>query len=376
MADEHILAILEQGVAVWNPWKKDHGNERLDLTGVNLEKHNLRGIDFRHANLNGANLCGASLSHANLSFATATSAKLFNTNFPRAILQGCILDGARLKGANFEGANLQNASLQNVELVGANLSYANLRGADLRSADLRGAYLRKTDLTEATLDGANLKRAVLLRANCNQASFKGCQVYGISAWGLDLGMADQSELLITPSDEPAITLDNLELAQFVYLLLNSTKIRAVIDGITSKVVLILGRFTTDRRKVLEVIRRQLRSLGYVPIVCDFDKPATRDITETISTLAHMARFVLADITEAKSVPQELGRIVPNLPSVPVQPLILESEVEYGMFEHFKRFPWVLPIVKYQNSDDSVARLVVKLVASAEAKAGELRAPKL
>jgi len=375
MADEHIIAVLEQGVAAWNLWKKDHGNKRLDLTGVNLEKHKLRGIDFQHANLDGANLCGASLSHANLSFATVTSAKCFGTNFPRAILQGCILDGARLKGANFEGANLENARLQNVELVGANLSYANLRGSDLRSADLRGAYLRKTDLTEATLSGANLKRAVLLRAKCNKTSFKGCQVYGISAWGLDLSMADQSELLITPSDEPAITLDNLELAQFVYLLLNSTKIRAVIDGITSKVVLVLGRFTTDRRKVLEIIRRTLRSLDYVPIVCDFDKPVTRDITETISTLAHMARFVLADITEAKSVPQELGRIVPNLPSVPVQPVILESEVEYGMFEHFKRFPWVLPIARYHNSDDSIARLVLGLVASAEEKAKELRAPK-
>lgn len=193
--------------------------------------------------------------------------------------------------------------------------------------------------------------------------------------GVELSSADQSELLITPSDEPAITLDNLELAQFVYLLLNSTKIRAVIDGITSKTVLVLGRFTTERKKVLEVIRRELRSLGYVPIVCDFDKPATRDITETISTLAHMARFVLADITEARSVPQELGRIVPNLPSVPVQPLILESESEYGMFEHFKRFPWVLPIVKYSNSEGSIARLVSEIVATAERKARDLRTSK-
>jgi hypothetical protein len=117
-----------------------------------------------------------------------------------------------------------------------------------------------------------------------------------------------------------ITVDNLEVAQFIYLLLHNEKIREVIDTITSKVVLILGRFTPERKAVLDAMREELRRRNYLPILFDFEKPARRDLTETVSTLAHMARFIIADITEAKSIPQELQRIVLDLPSVGSTPL--------------------------------------------------------
>src|SRR5207248_5742801 len=139
-----------------------------------------------------------------------------------------------------------------------------------------------------------------------------------------------------------------KVAQFIYLLLNNKEIRDVIDTITSKVVLILGRFTHERKAILDALRDALRKQNYTPVLFDFEKPANRDITETVSTLAHLARFVLADITDAKSIPQELMTIVPNLPSVPVQPLLLTSQREYGMYEHFTKYPWVLPIYHYSD----------------------------
>jgi hypothetical protein len=110
----------------------------------------------------------------------------------------------------------------------------------------------------------------------------------------------------------------------------------------------------------------------VPVLFDFEKPSNRNRTETVSTLAHMARFVIADITDARSIPQELMAIVPTLPSVPVQPLLLSSQLEYGMFEHFKRYPWVLAVALYKTQDELIASLEQKVITPAETKVKEIR----
>src|SRR5262249_48878417 len=101
-------------------------------------------------------------------------------------------------------------------------------------------------------------------------------------------------------------------------------------------------------------------------------PATRDITETVSLLARMARFVVADITDAKSIPQELAVIVPDLPSVPVQPLLLEGSAEYGMFEHFKRYPWVLETYRYLSSEHLSASRGERVMGPGESYAQSVR----
>jgi hypothetical protein len=219
------------------------------------------------------------------------------------------------------------------------------------------------------LSRADLTYCALVETNLTGATLTSCRIFGISAWNLKLEGAIQQNLNISNwiREEHAVTVDNLEVAQFIYLLLSNERIRQVIDTITSKVVLILGRFTADRKAVLEAIRDELRQRGYLPVLFDFEKPAGRDLTETISTLAHMARFIIADITQAKSIPQELQAIVPNLPSVPVQPLLLTSEREYGMFEHFRRYPWVLDTYYYDNLDDVLASVEDKVISPAETK---------
>ena len=265
-----------------------------------------------------------------------------------------------LAGADLNGANLDLANLSGADLTSANLSGAHLTGADLSGAGLSGAGLRGADLACADLEGAPM-----VRADLTGADLTGCRIYGVSAWNLKLDGVKQQNLVITPKYEPAITVDNIEVAQFIYLMLNNQNVRAVIDTITSKAVLILGRFTDERKAVLDSLREELRKRNYLPILFDFSVPATRDITETISLLARMARFVVADITDAKSIQQELAVIVPDLPSVPVQPLLLEGSAEYSMFEHFKRYPWVLETYRYPSSERLIADLGERVIGPAE-----------
>src|SRR5262249_30105681 len=136
----------------------------------------------------------------------------------------------------------------------------------------------------------NLRNAGLVDANLTKAKLNGSRVYGASVWNAVTTGAEQQNLVITDPKDPPITVDNIEVAQFIYLLLHNKKIRDVIDTITSKAVLILGRLTEKRKPVLEALREELRNRKYVPILFDFEKPRSRNTDETITLLARMARF--------------------------------------------------------------------------------------
>jgi uncharacterized protein YjbI with pentapeptide repeats len=331
MSSPEHLDILKRGSSVWNQWRAENPDiipdlsqahlREVHLSGANLTRADLRLAYFGRADLSGSDLSGADLSETSLRRGYFAKAKLENTQ----------MIGADLTRADFYGARL----------VGANLSCAYLEGANLSGADLEHADLTSSDL----------RLVVAVDTNFRHADLTGCQIYGISAWNVILDGTVQRDLIITPPPENVVTTDSLHVAQFVYLLLNNRSIRDVIETVGKKAVLILGRFDQERKLILEAIRNELREAGLVPILFDFEGPSNRDITETVSTLAHLARIVIADLTEPRSVPQELATIVPYLPSVPLQPIMASSAVEYGMFEHFRKYPWVRETFRYTTCSD-------------------------
>jgi hypothetical protein len=350
MADEVLVEFLiRYGVAMWNAWREEPPfglsllDERPDLSGANLSSRRrgeLKGHPGYH--YEGLDLSGVNLSKVDLSGANLIEAKL---------------SGANLSGADLHEANLSGADLHEADLSGANLSEANLSGADLSRADLSDADLRHSALVKTILTGTTLT---------------GCSIYGISAWSLKLEGTIQQDLNVSDLEEPAVMVDNLEVAQFVYLLLNNEKIRDIIDTIGEKGVLILGRFTEERKAVLDAIRDQLRELGFVPMMFDFARPTQQDFDETIKTLAGLSRFIIADITNPKSSPLELQAIMPDY-MVPFVPIIHEDEEPFAMFQglQHKYGEWVLDVLEYDSAANLQERLYTAVVKPALDKSDQL-----
>ena len=388
MANEEQLSILRQGVPVWNTWREEHPDVeielndadlgKVELTGVNLSKARLRRANFYRADLSKANLHRANLRKANLFEANLTGAdfsqsslrdaNLGRTNLSRANLCEAILDGAEIRNANLEKANLTKASLFETRI-----GSANLRGADLSHANLSCANLNQTDLREANLSYTNLTQANLVSTRIDQAKVSGSTVYGINVWDLEGEFAEQEDLIVTRNDQPVVTVDNIKVAQFIYLILNNETIRDVINTLTSKSVLILGRFSiAERKAVLDALRSKLREYDLLPIVFDFDRPTDNDFTETIKTLAGISYFVIADVTNPKSAPLELQATVPDY-QIPFVPIIQENESPFAMMADLQtKYNWVLDTISYNSIDTLIGILKLYIIDPAIKKHDELR----
>ena len=320
--------ILKQGVDVWNSWRKERINIVPDLQEANLTQANLAGANLQRANLHGAKLFLTDLTGANLQ---------------EANLNGAILLNSILKEVNFT----------NTDLRMANLMMANLRKAKLNSAQLHSANLLGADLTQSDLTGANLTGTSMIHTNLDRVCLNDCRVYGINVWDIRGKISEQKNLIITQEGESIVTVDDIKVAQFIYLILNNIHIRNVITSVGKKGVLILGRFTPERKRVLDTIKKKLQEHDFLPIMFDFQGAKSKDFIETIKVLAGLSRFVIADITNPSSIPLELQATIPNY-MLPFIPIIQKGEQSFSMFLNLQnKYDWVLDLLKYDSEIDLI-----------------------
>lgn len=394
------ISVFEKGVEAWNLWRAENPHIKPILRGEHLGSSDLDRINLSNTDLSHATITRVSLIEANFTKADLSHADLGNSNLLRANLTGANLHKTNfcthcqttmhrfdrnkentIVYETYEPANLREAVLVDSDLSEAILCHVDLTDTNLHCAilihtNLREANLTRTDLSGAKLTGANLSNAILYAVNMQDTSLANCRIHGISAWKLDLDKTIQTSLIITDEKESEISVDNLEVAQFIYLLLHNRKIRNIIDTVANKAVLILGRFSLDRKAVLDAIREVLRKHNYVPILFDFEKPAERDMIETITTLAGLSKFVIADMSEPKSTPLESHSIIPNL-MIPFVPIIQEGENIFSMFADLKKkYDWVLDPISYKNKEDLIANFEKGILGRVEGKFSEIHDKKL
>lgn len=408
MANAGHIDLVRDRLAHWNDWRRKNTKVVPDLAGADLSELNLSGANLARADLTGARLAGTNLSGANLSRAKFFRADLSQADLTKATLFKANLSQADLAGANFNGADLTGAFLVRANLSGAGLIGACLKGATLGQASLFRAKLAKAtlaqasffkadlseaDLSEADLEGANLQEAVLertnlrganlananlcfatlLKANLEGAILDNAAVHGTSLWDVNTADSRQRDLDIMPPQEPVLSVDSLQTAQLVGMLLHHEKARYGVFSITLNTVLVIGRFPPERRPVLQAIKDALRRSDYSPLVLDFHLPGSGDKNEIVKTLGRMSRFVIADLTDDRRISDTLDAVVHFLPTIPIQPIGQADGGGQGLPDsHWRKYRWVLPLWRFRDPEDLAARIGREVVAPAEEKAAEIR----
>lgn len=406
MADAGHFELVRDRIERWNDWRRKNTRimpdlagadlAELDLSGANLTRADLTGARLAGANLSGANLARARLFRADLGQADLSRGNLFKANLSQADLGGANLNRADLTSAFLVRANLSGASLLEACLNEANLGQASLfrarlgqavlrrtsffkadlTGADFTGADLRGANFQEAVLEETCLRGAdataaNLCFATLLRTDLEGARLDNCAVYGTSLWEVRSDGSSQRDLDVMPAQQPVLSVDSLQTAQMVGLLLHHEAVRDEVFAITLNTALVIGRFPPERQPILAAIKEALRRSGYSPLVLDFHLPGTDDKNEIVKTLGRMSRFAVADLTGDKRIAETLDAVVHFLPSLPIQP-IAQAGAEAAAGGHYPKYRWVLPFWRFRDADDLAARFGPDVVAPAERKAAEIR----
>jgi hypothetical protein len=103
--------------------------------------------------------------------------------------------------------------------------------------------------------------------------------------------------------------------------------------------------------------------GYLPLLFDFPLPESKTYTETIKTLASLARFVIVDLS-GPSVPQEITATV-DLYEIPFVPILEQKRKDWSMFKDFLVKERVLKPVRFTDQKDLLQVLAKEIIAPAE-----------
>ncbi len=373
---EHNTERIDWAVAADGHYVKTSYREEyrgIDLRGLRMSSQIVGPLDLRGAKLQGATFEGVSFTKA---------------KFRQADLSGASFDSCCLRGVDLEGANIRGAAFRNCVM-----GYTNLREAEgdettsFDGSDLQGADLTRARLAGASFEGAGLQVAQIIETDLRGARLSNCQVFGAAVWDAKTDeRTEQHDVLVTPHepvvpindrgrwvnatkeidlrDTMPIRTDSLEHAHLLHLMLDPD-LSDFLESMTAAGVLLLGTFRGAGGERLDALRRALREVGLVGVKFDFRRPRDRTLKETVLTLAGLCRFVIADLSDARSIPLELMAIVKDY-KVPIVPIQQEATSTFSLFESIEQEyrDRVLDTLLFKGTEDLLAALRTEIVQCA------------
>lgn len=350
MGFKDSINMIRSGSQAWNEWSKNYYN----LSG--------NRIDLKHYNFNNKEIYYPKSTYGEpyLEDYKINNVDMYQVNMRNGTYNLCEFNNSRMIYTDLCDSIFSNCQFRNTNLRVSKLGGATFINCTFENSDLSFCSAQDIEFNDCSFKNCDLSNMTFVNSKFIDSKLNYCRIYGISTWDVVLDNTIQQDLIITKKDDiTPITIDNLEMAQFLYLMLNNSKLRNVIDTMTTKVVLILGRFKYERKVILDTIKNEVRNNGLIPILFDFEGPKNRDLTETVQLLASMSKIIIADITDPSCIPHELYSIIPTLRSSVIQPIQLEGERPYAMFNDLLVYPWVNEKISYCNSNiRSITKMII------------------
>jgi hypothetical protein len=158
----------------------------------------------------------------------------------------------------------------------------------------------------------------------------------------------------------AVTVSDIKTAAFIYSLMESSEdLARNIDEATNRVVLLLGKFRDGGAERLNRIKSLLADYGLIPIKFDFEKPELLNLIETITIIAGLSKFIIADLS-GPSVPAEIERITSSFYK-PILLLMKADEIDnmYAMVHDQLRNENIL-FLKYKSEEELHKKILKKI----------------
>jgi len=200
------IAEIRRGSESWNDFRKT----------VNGAKPILRNINFATQFPNQSNVYNLpELENFNFS-----NCDFHSSSFRNGSYINCVFDFSSINFSDLVDAYFYNCTFKNSSLRVSKIGSAHFINCNFENSDLSYCSAEKTDFTGSVFKNTRLEYIRFVKCNFSDTKINYCFFYGTSTWDIIADDSIQQDIVITSNDDNLITVDNIELAQFIYLLPN------------------------------------------------------------------------------------------------------------------------------------------------------------